>query len=103
MARGTESEFRLEKDLQKAAVRWAREAGWFARRYKGPGRRSHPDYLFIRRGVVVWVEFKLPGNEPTELQHEEIGKMLAHGATVYWLDDFADFKAILEISGAANR
>jgi hypothetical protein len=93
--RGIENEFRLEKDLQDAAVRWARSQGWFARRYKGPGRRSHPDYLFIRRGMVVWVEFKLSPNIPTDLQFTEIQEMIAHGAIVYWLDDLADFKAIL--------
>lgn len=87
--------FLLEKDLQDAAVRWARARDWFARRYKGPGRRSHPDYLFVRGGVVLWIEFKLPGNEPTALQWIEIREMIAHGCIVYWLDDLADFKAVL--------
>jgi hypothetical protein len=95
VARGTESEFRLEKDLREAAIRWARARGWFVRRYKGPGRRSHPDDLFIYRGVCVWIEAKLPGKEPTELQWKEIREMIAHGATVYWIDDLADYKAVL--------
>ena len=95
MAQGTENEFALEADLQAAAVRWARAQGWFARRYKGPGRRSHPDYMFIRRSVVLWIEFKLPGKEPTELQLKEIREMIAHGAIVYWLDCLEDAKAVL--------
>jgi hypothetical protein len=85
----------IENDLQTTAVRWARSQGWFARRYKGPGRRSHPDYVFVRRGVVVWIEFKAPGNEPTELQFREHKEMMAHGANVYWLDNLEDFKAVL--------
>jgi hypothetical protein len=95
VARGIESDFRLEKDLQDAAVRWARKLGWFARRYKGPGRRSHPDYVFAKRGCVVWVEFKLPGSEPTALQRHEIHEMLSHDLNVVWLDNLDDFKAIL--------
>jgi hypothetical protein len=95
VVRGTESDFRLEADLQAACVRWARANGWFARRYKGPGRRSHPDYLFAKNGRVVWIEFKLPGNEPTALQRHEIAEMRFHGLTVYWVDDLQDFKAIL--------
>jgi hypothetical protein len=90
-----QNEFRTEADLQAACVRLARRRGWFARRYKGPGRRAHPDYLFIRRGIVLWVEFKIPGNEPTELQWIEIREMMAHGAVVYWLDCIADFQAVL--------
>jgi Holliday junction resolvase len=95
VARGTANEFRLERDLQDAAVRWARSRGWFARRYKGPGRRSHPDYLFIRRAIVLWIEFKLPGKEPTGLQWREIREMTAHGANVVWLDSLEDFQAVL--------
>jgi hypothetical protein len=95
VVRGTESDFRLEADLQAACVRYARARAWFCRRYKGPGRRSHPDYLFAKNGRVTWIEFKLPGNTPTALQQIEMQDMRAHGLTVYWVDDLQDFKAIL--------
>ena len=95
MGRSIGNDFRIEADVQTAAVRGARGRGWFARRYKGPGRRSHPDYLFAKAGVVLWVEFKLPGNEPTPLQRLEIAEMRSHGLTVYWVDDLQDFQAIL--------
>ena len=93
--RGTESDFESEADLQAAAVRYARGRGWFARRYKGPGRRSHPDYLFACNGLVLWVEFKQPGNKPTALQHREHLEMLGHGLSVVWVDNLYDFKAVL--------
>ena len=95
MGRGTANEFRLEKDLQTACVRWARARGWFARRYKGPGRRSHPDYMFAYRGRVLFIEFKLPPNEPTDLQWTEIREMRSHGLDVLWLDNIDDFKAVI--------
>lgn len=95
MAKGTANEFHLEKDLQDACVRWARARGWFARRYRAQGRRSAPDYMFIRRSVVVWVEFKLPGEEPTDLQRREHREMMAYGADVVWLDCIEDFRAVL--------
>ena len=75
----------------------ARRRGWFARRYKGPGRRSHPDYLFAYRGRVLFIEFKLPGNEPTDLQWVEIREMLSHGLSVLWLDSIDDFEAVLDV------
>lgn len=46
-------------------------------------------------GRVVWIEFKRPRKEPTDLQHIEITAMRSHGLIVYWLDDLQDFKAIL--------
>ena len=91
MARGIES----EKDLEDAAVRWARARGWFTRKYRTVGRRSAPDRLFIRNGVVLFVEFKRAGAQPTELQRIEIAAMRAAGALVVWLDDLADLQAVL--------
>jgi hypothetical protein len=97
VARGTVNEcFTLEKDLRNAAILWARARGWFVRRYKGPGRRSHPDDMFVCRGVVLWIEAKLPGKEPTELQWREIREMRRHGCTVYWIDSLDDYKAVLK-------
>ena len=52
--------------------------------------------MFIRGSVVVWVEFKLPGEEPTDLQRREHREMMAYGALVYWLDCIEDFKAVLK-------
>lgn len=98
MARGTGSEktFRLERDLESACCRLAKAQGWFVRKYKGPGRRSHPDRLFIKRGVIFWIEFKRLGNVPTELQRLEIGSMTSAGAQVYVVDKFDAFKKILQ-------
>lgn len=85
----------LEADIEAATIGWAERRGWFQRKYKGPGRRSHPDRLFIRHGTVLWIEFKRAGKEPTDLQWREIRKMLAHGALVFWVDNLDDAKAVL--------
>jgi len=96
--RGIASEeriYRLESELEQACCRLAKTAGWFCRKYKGPGRRSHPDRLFAKHGVVFWVEFKLPGNKPTELQWLEMKAMVAAGLKVDWCDNLGHFKKIL--------
>jgi hypothetical protein len=98
VARGIGSEeriYRLESELEQACCRVAKAAGWFCRKYKGPGRRSHPDQLFARRGAIFFIEFKLPGNEPTELQWLEIKAMRAAGLTVEWFDNIGAFRAFL--------
>lgn len=97
MARGTGSEktFRLERDLEAACCRLAKAQGWFVRKYKGPGRRSHPDRMFAKRGVVFWVEFKRLGCVPTELQRLEIAAMTSVGLRVFVVDNWSTFEKIL--------
>lgn|GEM_PF-2420081 len=73
----------------------AATAGIFHRKYKGPGRRSHPDRLFAKGGRALWIEFKLPGNTPTELQWLEIRAMRAAGLRVTWTSSRRGFKKIL--------
>ena len=92
---GNETEYGLERDLEGACGRVAKTAGWFHRKYKGPGRRSHPDRLFARGGLVFWVEFKRRGEQPTELQWLEICAMRAAGLDVYWTDNRYEFENIL--------
>jgi hypothetical protein len=71
------------------------EWGWFVLGYRRRGRWSLRDELFVYRGTVLWIEAKLPGNEPTELQWKEIREMIAHGCIVYWIDNLEDYKAVL--------
>ena len=102
MARGIASEFRLERDLEAACCGLAKAAGWFQRKYKGPGRRAHPDRLFAKNGRIFFIEFKLPGNQPTPLQWIEIRAMRSAGLSVEWCDNVPAFKALLaahEVSG----
>ena len=98
MARGTGSEktFRLERDLEGSCCRLATAQGIFHRKYKGPGRRSHPDRLFAKRGRALWIEFKLPGNTPTELQWLEIRAMRRAGLRVTWTSSRRGFEKIIE-------
>ncbi len=37
--------------------------------------RSRPDAMFARKGQVVFVEFKMPGNDVTPGQHLEMEKL----------------------------
>jgi hypothetical protein len=92
---GSEKTFRLERDLEDACGRLAKAQGIFHRKYKGPGRRSHPDRLFAKRGFCLWIEFKLPGNTPTELQWLEIRAMRRAGLRVTWTSSYRGFEKIL--------
>lgn len=91
----------LERDVQKKAVKAAKLHGWWAKKFVAMGRRSAPDYIFLKNGRVFWVEFKATGGRATDLQkleHEDIRK---HGGTVYVCDDPHNF--VLDILRIEDR
>lgn len=61
----------------------------------GTREKAVPDRVFIRNGVVLFVEFKRPGEEPTLQQRNRHRQMKAKGANVTWVDNFEDFKNYL--------
>lgn len=47
---------------------------------------------------VVWIEFKRPGQEPTEQQWERINELRAAGERATWCDSVERFKQIVGIA-----
>lgn len=84
----------LEKDIQKACVAWARERGWYARKFSSPANRSVPDYIFGKDGCTVFVEFKVPGKKPTDNQLEEHRLMAEVGLMAHVIDNALVFKGL---------
>jgi hypothetical protein len=84
----------LERDVQSACVGWARrkprEA--YARKFRSTARSSAPDYVFVHRGLTLFVEFKAPGKDATDKQRDEHAEIRASGGTVWVIDNVAEFK-----------
>jgi hypothetical protein len=87
----------VEKKLEKRCSDVARANGWWTRKFSSPSNRGVPDRIFLKEGVVWFVEFKAPGNDPTKLQQHEIDLIHQHGGKVFWTDNVDDFKRILGI------
>lgn len=84
-----------ESKVEKECCEYAEGRGWWVSKFTAPGKKAVPDRLFIRNGVVLFVEFKRPGKEPTAQQAYRHKQMRAKGANVTWTDNFADFKKYL--------
>ena len=84
----------LEKDIQGACVRWARDRDWWARKFSSPANRSVPDYIFGKDGCTVFVEFKAPGKSATAAQLDEHKAMAAVGLSVHVIDNVLAFKGL---------
>jgi Holliday junction resolvase len=59
----------LERDIEKALVVKVKSLGGMAEKFTSPNKRSVPDRIVtLPGGVIIFVECKLPGAKPTELQ-----------------------------------
>lgn len=86
-----------ERNIERACCALAEKQGWWQRKFKSPGKRSAPDRIFAKEGVVFFVEFKAPGKKATPLQAQEHLKMRAAGLRVYVCDNKPYFVRILRV------
>ena len=54
-----------ESKVECRCCEYAQGRGWWVSKFTAPGKKAVPDRVFIRNGVVLFVEFKRPGEEPT--------------------------------------
>lgn len=86
-----------ESDVEGRCVGWATRRRWYVRKFKSPGKRSAPDRLFAKGGMVVFIEFKRKGKKATPKQLEEHKQMRnVGGLTVHVFDNFNAFVAFME-------
>ena len=84
-----------ESTIEKAVSKFAVSAGWITYKFTSPQHRGVPDRIFIRDSVVMFVEFKAPGELPTALQAHTHEIMKQHGAVVHVVDSVEQGKALL--------
>lgn len=73
-----------ESDIQSDVVAYARSYGIIAKKLNfGEG---WPDFLFVYKGSVLFIEFKAPGESLSPLQQEIIHLLREQGATVQVVD-----------------
>lgn len=89
----------IEDDIETKVVHEAELAGWFVRKLGWVGRTSAPDRLFIKKGRVVFIEFKAPGKDANPTQAKEHDRMRDKGAEVYVCDSIREALAILRVYG----
>lgn len=85
-----------ESVVEKEIRRYAEATGWWVAKFVSPSKRGVPDRLFIKRGIVLFMEIKRPGEEPTQQQHLRMKEMRRYGAIVVWVDSFEKAKEWLD-------
>jgi hypothetical protein len=73
---------RSESSIEKAACKKAVAHGWRTYKFKSTVR-GVPDRIFLKKGAVVFVEFKAEGGRLTPLQKITIDSLREGGAWVF--------------------
>jgi len=86
----------LESAVSRKANKYAKSVGWLCIKLMSPNFAGLPDYLYVRDGEYVFVEFKRPGGKPRKLQRAVHKLLRKHGAVVLAIDTVEDFKEIMK-------
>ena len=92
------SQLKLEKDIEQNVSKYAREdKGCLVLKLNVWGRIGWPDRLYLfPMGRVLFIEFKLPGEEPKRLQAFIHGKLRAFGFRVEVVDNVGQGRSVID-------
>lgn len=85
-----------ESAIEKKVSDYAKAKGWLVYKFVSPNNKGVPDRIFIRKGMLLMIEFKALGKKPTKLQDSVISKLRNEGVLVYVIDNVADGKALID-------
>lgn len=76
-----------ESDIEKAVSAYAEKRGWMVVKLMICNVDSMPDRLLMRKGRVIFIEFKKPGETPTPKQAKRHREIRAQGIEVFAVDN----------------
>lgn len=82
-----------ESSIEKAYLRRMSKSGlkYKIKKMSGEGNRAWPDRaIFIHPGLTLFIEFKRPGEKPTELQQDLQDELSSMGFQVATFDNALD-------------
>lgn len=88
----------LEKDIEAAVCKYAKECGCLVYKFTSPQRRSVPDrLLLLPGGLTVFIEFKRPGGKLTPGQERERDRIRGQGHLWFLVDDINEGKTVIDL------
>ena len=84
-----------ESEIELSVCAWAENHGWLERKLSYVGRKGAPDHMFVGFGQVVLIEFKRPGEEPSEQQAREHRRFAERGVTIHVIEDIDEGLSVL--------
>lgn len=85
-----------ESKIEKAVCKYAKDLGWLCYKWVSPGNRGVLDRIFIRDGIILFIEFKAEGKKPTKLQLSIINKLKLNKCKATYVDNIPAGKALFD-------
>lgn len=93
----------MEKDVEKAVCAYAVGKGWYHRKFVSPAHRAVPDQLLVTPyNLVLFIEFKRPGEKPTSAQVREAARLQECGQLVFCVDNIERGELLIDIFSHAE-
>lgn len=86
----------LEKTIEANVCKYAKKEGWLVFKFTSPSNRGVPDRMFIRYGVVFFIEFKATGKKPSKLQEKRFAQIRRDRVPVWVVDNVEDGRAAID-------
>lgn len=86
----------LESKIEKTVCAYAKTLGWLCYKWVSPGNRGVLDRIFIRDGIVIFIEFKAIGKKPSKLQARVIDGLKQNKCKAYVVDSIPKGKALFD-------
>lgn len=68
-----------ESKIEKPVCEYAENKGWLVYKFTSPGQRGVPDEIFMRNGVMFFIEFKATGKSLRKLQDRIADRIINQG------------------------
>lgn len=85
-----------ESTVKSKVINYSKELGWITYPFTSPGNLGVPDTLFMKLGVVIFVEFKRPGEVPRKSQINAFNKIRSQNIPVYVVDSVLAGKTVFD-------
>ena len=93
----------LEKEIEKKVCAYAKSKGWLCYKFPSPSQRGVPDRIYMKSGLIFFIEFKAPGKRATKLQDKVISTIILEDFTVHVVDNVAQGKNIVDAHTLSGR
>lgn len=84
-----------EIEIEQPACDFAKNRGWFEAKIASSNKNGMPDRIFIRRGQVMFIEFKRPGEDASPQQKRRHREIRKHGIPVHVCDNLEEARELL--------
>jgi len=92
-------EHKTGTEIEQDVCDYARKAyGMLTFKFNSMGRRGVPDRILItQQGLIMFIEFKATGEEPTPPQLRTIAKLVDYNCEAAWCNDVERGKALVDL------